>query len=57
MDNTTRIILIMAHSALRGIDAADQTQPIPAKQLDHVSDAVAALEDYARSHGIPEMYP
>lgn len=45
-------VLDCAHAALRGIDAADQTSVIPDKQLDAVSDAVAAIENFARENGV-----
>jgi hypothetical protein len=45
-------ILDRAHRALRGIDAADLTQPIPAEQIDAVCDAVEAIEEFARERGI-----
>lgn len=45
-------LLDTVHSALRGIDAADQTAIIPAKQLDAVSGAVMVVEAFARLQGI-----
>ncbi len=45
-------LLDQAHRALRGIDAADQSAPIPALDLDRISDAVTAVEQFARDHGI-----
>lgn len=45
-------ILDRAHQALRGIDAADQTQPIPVKQLSAVWNAVEAIEEFCRDRGI-----
>lgn len=47
------VILDTAHAALRGIDAADTTAIIPAKELDAVSDAVMSIETFARRHSIP----
>lgn len=45
-------ILDRAHRALRGIDAADQTSIIPDRELDRVSDAVQAIEEFARERRI-----
>ena len=41
-------LLARVHSALRGVDAADPSSPLPARELERVSDAVAAVEEFAR---------
>jgi len=53
MDEKLISLLNQIHGALRGIDAADQTSIIPDKNLEDVSDAVFALEAFARESGIP----
>lgn len=45
-------ILDRAHRALRNIDAADYSAPIPRKWIDEVSDAVCEIEDFCRLRDI-----
>lgn len=45
-------LVARAHSALRGIDASDTTKPPTQRELDAVSDAIAALEEFTRERGI-----
>lgn len=45
-------VLDVAHAALRGIDAADQSGVIPGEELDAVSDAITLVETFARENGI-----
>lgn len=59
MENITPIdrvavtnLLNRAHCALRNIDAADFTAPIPIKWLDEISDAIAAIEEFCRARDI-----
>lgn len=40
------------HRALRGVDAADLSAPLRRKEIDEVSDAVEAVEAFARQNGI-----
>lgn len=44
--------LVMAHYALRMVDASDTTQPQTARTLDAVNEAIAAIERAARTLGI-----
>jgi hypothetical protein len=41
-----------AHRALRGVDAADLSKPLPDKQINAVADAVEDIEKFSRDHGI-----
>jgi len=52
-DAGLKALLDLVHGALRGIDAADQTSVIPPRELDAISKAVDAVEQFARARGIP----
>lgn len=43
--------LDIAHSALRAVDAADLSSPLPLKATDEVSDAVQIVETIVRGAG------
>lgn len=45
-------LLDRIHRALRGVDAADQSSPIPQDELDRISDAVFDLEGLCRERGV-----
>ena len=46
-------VLDRAHQALRRIDAGDPAFPVPPKDLDAVSDGIAAIEEFCRERYIP----
>lgn len=52
MDQALATLLDRVHGALRCVDAADLTAPLHRREIDAVSDAVEAVESFAREQGI-----
>lgn len=52
MDQSLVALIDRVHGALRGVDAADLSAPLPDKEIGAVIDAVFAVESFARANGI-----